>query len=139
MTDFHLHIRQGEPHDVIATDQHGEVHPLNASGEPCATVLDLATLIVQLRDQGAYGDEICRGLLGELPTYRVLTHEETAETGHDCDPGGSFAPAQWRAWCSIRADERLLATLTGRTREIFASAPGCTDWLVDVIEPEVAS
>ena len=39
---------------VIATDENGESHDLNARGEPCATVDDLRAFIAELHAQGAY-------------------------------------------------------------------------------------
>ena len=39
---------------IIATDENGESHDLNARGEPCATVDDLRAFIAELHAQGAY-------------------------------------------------------------------------------------
>lgn len=51
---------------VIATDKHGERHNLNAGGEPCETVADLAAFIGELCEQGAYDADTRDALLAQV-------------------------------------------------------------------------
>ena len=51
---------------VIRTDEHGEKFDLNADGEPCRTVSDLADLIRTLREQGAYDEGTEEWLLSNI-------------------------------------------------------------------------
>lgn len=51
---------------VYAIDSHGEVSDLNATGEPCATVADLAAFVAELSEQGYYDAETRDALLAEI-------------------------------------------------------------------------
>ncbi|MGA0946249.1 MAG: hypothetical protein ACO3UW_10835 [Candidatus Nanopelagicales bacterium] len=49
---------------VIFTDENGERHDLNADGEPCETMRDLRSYIIELYDNRAFDDGVRDHLLG---------------------------------------------------------------------------
>lgn len=51
---------------VIATDEHGERHDLNAAGEPCRTRTDLEQLLSALLAERCIGRHTYDALCGEL-------------------------------------------------------------------------
>ena len=51
---------------VIATDDSGESHDLNATGEPCADVSDLRDFIHELHGQRAFDVDVMRDLLNQI-------------------------------------------------------------------------
>jgi len=51
---------------IIATDEHGETHDLNAGCEPCKTTAELTDFALQLLEQGAFGADIADRLRAEL-------------------------------------------------------------------------
>lgn len=54
---------------VIATDAHGERFDLNAQGARCRDFAELRDFINELRDEGAFGEEVRGALLTRLAAY----------------------------------------------------------------------
>ena len=65
---------------VIHTDERGEDLDLNADGEPCTTVQQLADFISELAEQGAYDENVREELLEEL-VGRTWERETAYEAG----------------------------------------------------------
>ena len=51
---------------VIATDESGESHDLNATGEPCANLSDLRGFIKELHGNRAFDVDVMNTLLTEI-------------------------------------------------------------------------
>jgi len=51
---------------VIATGTDGEAHDLNAEGDPCRTVGELAAFVRELHEQGSFGAAVRDDLLAGL-------------------------------------------------------------------------
>ena len=51
---------------VLATDEHGQVDNLNATGEPCTTLGDLRHFVCELHAEGAYDADTRDALLAEI-------------------------------------------------------------------------
>ena len=51
---------------VIATDDNGESHDLNATGEPCGNLGDLRDFIHELHGNRAFDVDVMRDLLNQI-------------------------------------------------------------------------
>lgn len=54
---------------VIATDSHGERYDLNATGEPCADLVDLRNFVQALCVEGYYDADQRDILLGSIASH----------------------------------------------------------------------
>jgi len=57
---------------VIATDENGERHDLNAGGAPCADIADLRDFVIQLHGERAFDVDTMNDLLNELGGGRLV-------------------------------------------------------------------
>ena len=77
---------------VIATDDCGEDHDLNARGEPCATERDLCEFVFELCTQGAFDVTVRAALLRDLALdLEPEQSERYAEEDHWYNRGGREA------------------------------------------------
>jgi len=66
----------------------------------------------------------------------TLSHGLSAECGHTVDPGDVGDEASIRQWRNVRRSIEAAAKRHGHDIEVYASAPGCQDWVVYVAEAD---